>query len=104
MLFSIHVFVGVTITPGPPGPFCYIEPGPYTLFAALYSIIINYSLPPILMTVFGLLTIANVRQAQRHARSIVAGGYTQRKDRHLLHMLLFQVLISVIFTIPPGAY
>ena len=104
MLFSIHALIGVTILPGPTGPFCYIQPGPYTLFGTLYSIIINYSLPPILMIIFGLLTIANVRQAQRQIRPIAAGGYTQRKDRHLLHMLLFQVLINIVFTIPASAY
>ena len=104
MLFSIHTLIGVTILPGPTGPFCYIGPGPYTIFATLYSIIISYSLPPILMIIFGLLTIANVQQAQRQIRPIAAGGYTQRKDRHLLHMLLFQVLINVLLTIPPGAY
>ena len=104
MLFSIHILIGVTILPEPTGPFCYIQPGPYTLFTTLYSIIINYSLPPILMIIFGLLTIANVRQAKRQARPIAVGGYTQRKDRHLLRMLLLQVSSNVIFTIPPGAY
>ena len=104
MLASIHILVGVTILLEPTGPFCFLEHGAYAIFAAFYSIIINYLLPPTLMTIFDLLTIANVRQAQRQVRPIAAGGYTQGKDRHLLRMLLFQVLISIIFTIPPGAY
>ena len=56
------------------------------------------------MIIFGLLTIANVRQAQRQIRAIAVGGYTHRKDRHLLHMLLLQVMVNVIFSIPPATY
>lgn len=104
LIFSSHAFVGTTIFSGPGYSYCYIQEGIYTLLTTLYSIIVNYSLPPILMTILGLLTMINIRQSQRRVRVITHRGYNQSKDRHLLRMLLFQVLINVIFTIPLAAY
>jgi len=104
MLFSIHAMFGSTIYSGPGYAYCFIEPGSYALFVTLYAVIINYLLPPTLMVILGLLTIINVRQIQRQVHSMASQRYMQRKDRHLLRMLLFQVLANVIFTIPPGAF
>jgi hypothetical protein len=104
MLFSIHAMFGSTIYSGPGYSYCYIEPGFYTLFVTLYAVINNYLLPPTLMVILGLLTIMNVRKIQRQVRPMTSQRHMQRKDRHLLRMLLFQVLANVIFTIPPGVF
>ena len=104
MLFYIHAFFGSTVYSGVSYSFCYIQEGSYALFVTIYLIIVNYLLPPVLMTVLGLLTIINVRQAQRRVHPNINRGYGQRKDRHLLRMLLFQVLFNVIFTIPIAVY
>ena len=104
IVFSVHTLIGISIVPRPTGPMCYFTPGWYTLFSTLYSIIMSYSLPPILMVIFGLLTIANVRGIQSQIHPMTGGGYTQRKDRYVLHMLLFQVLTNIIFTIPGAIY
>lgn len=104
LIFSIHCFIGATIVAGPSYSICYIEPGVYTLFVALNSIIFHYLLPPILMIILGLLTIVNVRRTQRRVHPRVGYGYSRRKDRHLLHMLLFQVVVNIIFTIPAGVF
>lgn len=103
MLFSIHAFFGSTIYFGLGYSYCYIQEGSYTLFIALYSIIINYLLPPFLMTILGLLMIRNVRQVQRRVHPGINREETHRKNRHLLRMLFFQVLVSVVFTIPIAA-
>lgn len=76
--------------------------------------------PLCLMTVFGLLTIINVRQSQRRVQTLtLANGGTEntnrssgiasrnserktkkRADQNLLRMLLVQVAILIIFTLP----
>jgi hypothetical protein len=104
ILFSIHGLIGAVIYDRSGYSYCFIQQGTYTVFVALYSIIINYLLPPILMIILGLLTILNVRRTQRRIPPTTNSGYRQRKDRYLLRMLLFQVLINVIFTLPPGAF
>jgi hypothetical protein len=104
ILFSIHGLFGSIIYYDPGYSYCYIQQGSYTLFVTLYSIIINYLLPPILMSIIGLLTIVNVRRTQRRVHPTRRIGCMQRKDRYLFRMLLFQVLINVIFTIPPGLF
>ena len=104
LLFSIHSFFGSIIYSGPYGSYCYIQEGLYMVFVTFYTIIINYLLPPFLMVIFGLLMIINVRQAQRRIRTGTDQEFMQRKDRYLLRMLLFQVLVNVIFNIPLAVY
>ena len=104
VVLSVHALVGSTVYSGPGYSYCYIQQGSYTLFIALYSIIIMYLSPAILMSILGVLTIINVRRAQRQIHPFASPGSIKRKDRHLLHMLLFQVVVSVIFTIPGAAF
>jgi hypothetical protein len=104
ILFSIHGLFGSIIYYEPGYSYCYIQQGSYKLFVTLYSIIINYLLPPIMMVILGLLTIVNVQQTQRQIHPTGRTVLMQRKDRYLSLMLLFQVLINVSFTIPPGIF
>ena len=103
-IYSSHAFYGSVIFSRSGYSFCYTQEGSYRVFVTFHSVIMNYLLPPILMTILGVLTIINVREAQRRVRPGVNGEYGQRKDRPLLRMLLFQVLINVIFTIPIAVY
>ncbi|UJR16877.1 hypothetical protein I4U23_003775 [Adineta vaga] len=103
-IFSIHAIIGSTIIVEANYAFCYIENSGYKVFMSLYSIILNYLLPPILMAILGLLTIINVRRIQRQIHPVIGRGYVHRKDRYILHMLLFQVLVNVIFSLPAGVY
>lgn len=104
MLLSIHTLVGSNTYIKFGQPFCLPGEGSYSLFVALYWIICIYLLPSILMIIFGLLTIINVRQAQRRIQPTGEGAYVRRKDRHLLRMLSFQVLVTIIFTIPRAVF
>lgn len=104
VLFSSHAFFGSTIYSGLAGPYCYIQKGSYSLFITVYAICLNYLLPTILMVVLGLLTMINVRRTQGRVRPTINGGYMQRKDRYLLRMLLFQVLVNTIFILPLAAF
>jgi hypothetical protein len=57
--------------------------------------------PSFLMLVFGLLTLNNVRR-RRQVLPIVLGAnqINRRTDTQLLRMLISQVLITIIFTLP----
>ncbi|UJR10940.1 hypothetical protein I4U23_015125 [Adineta vaga] len=91
LISSIHAIIGATIYSMPSYSFCYVTQGPYMIFLTFYSTIIYYLLPPILMIILGLLTIIN-------------HSYVRRKDLHLLRMLLLQILVCTIFTIPATAF
>lgn len=56
------------------------------------------------MVVFGLLTIVNIQRTRRQVHPQARIQYAQRKDRYLLHMLFFQMLVNIICTIPAGVY
>ena len=103
-IVCIHALIGSTVYSGPGYSYCYIQQGSYTFFSAFYSIIVHYLLPPLLMTIFGLLTITNVRRAQRQVRPVHERGPMHRKDRYLLRMLLYQILVNIVFVIPPGTF
>lgn len=60
-------------------------------------------LPPIIMAIFGILTILNV-SSQRHRIAPVGNIHTQRRsDMQLLRMLLFQVISYIVFFVPIGS-
>lgn len=102
IIYSIHALVGSNIQTAYGYSYCFIDSGIYGLFNAFSAIILNYTLPPLLMTIFGVLTICNVRRAQRQVQLTGRVMQMHKKDRYLLRMLLFQVLVNVVFTIPPA--
>ncbi|CAF1223291.1 unnamed protein product [Adineta steineri] len=79
--------------------FCYPRYGPYRLFNDI-QIFIQYSLlPPILMTLFGLLTIRNIHLTRRHSNN-QGNIRVRQRDIQLSKMLLLQVIITVICSLP----
>lgn len=104
LIFTIHTLIGVNIQTSYGYSYCYYDAGSYAIFSAMYAIVFNYLLPPTLMIIFGFLTIINVRRVQKQVHQNRATAQIHQKDRHLLRMLLFQVLVNVVFTISPGAY
>ena len=85
-------------------PTCIAQRGVYRTFAPLWNMVWYALLPTFLMLIFGLLTIANVRQSHRHVAPQNRQDQTQirrnRLNNQLLKMLLVQV-ITILVTIAP---
>jgi hypothetical protein len=85
---------------------CYATPGVYQVFSDLQYLIFYALGPPILMLIFGLLTLKNLRRNRRFVLPIsnvqnqLKINSIKRRDNQLLAMLLLQVMIIVIFTLP----
>ncbi|CAF1463591.1 unnamed protein product [Adineta ricciae] len=82
-------------------PACFGRKGTYRTFIGFWNLIFYSFCPSILMLFFGLLTLHNLRQH----RLIIPNRNeptvrTRRTDQQLLRMLIAQVLIIFIFTLP----
>ena len=69
----------------------------YKFFYPIYQCILVGTLPPILMSVFGFLTVRSLQQ--RHG----AGTQVRRKDNDLMRMLIAEIMINVFTSIPFSA-
>ncbi|CAF1069129.1 unnamed protein product [Didymodactylos carnosus] len=87
--------------------FCYCQ-GEYNQFFIVYHMILYSSFQPLLMTVFGLLTLRNV---QRHRRQInssltpstrIERRHLQR-DRQMIRLLLLSFLALILLLPSTGA-
>lgn len=82
---------------------CIIMPYEYIIFLSFFAPIISCILPIVLMIIFGILMIINVRNV--HNR-LVPHSNNERieclrsNDRQLIVMLLFQVLVTTLLSIP----
>lgn len=97
---------------------CYAKTDACRLVTDLFYVSMTIVVPLILMFLFGLLTILNIRHSHRRVKtsnrsaviSVVLNGQTrtsqkikqhQKKiDHHLVVMLLFEVIIAAILTLP----
>jgi hypothetical protein len=78
---------------------CYPQYGSYRIFNDVQILIQVSLLPPILMTLFGILTIRNIRAVQRRIANTMNTRMRQR-DIQLSKMLLLQVIIIVVCSFP----
>jgi hypothetical protein len=82
---------------------CQPQPGVYGMFFSIYISIDSGILPLSLMTIFGLLTINNIRQTRRHIRPNVDASVRivrmSRKDAQLHKMLANQIILFLILNI-----
>jgi hypothetical protein len=69
----------------------------YKFFYPIYQTIFVGTLPPILMSVFGFLTIRSLHQ--RHT----ATTHVRQKDRDLMRMLIAEIIINIFTSIPFSA-
>ncbi len=86
-------------------PSCTSQPGNYRTFLGFWNLIIYSFGPSVIMFLFGLLTLKNIRQL----RSVVPVAFennriVRRTDTQLLLMLFGQVLVIIICTLPISAY
>ena len=94
---TIHIPIMNTIQDG----YC-IMPGIYNLIFGIYALIFTGVIPPILMSIFSLITLKNLHSV--HVRIHVTNKQTNRlmhqRDFHLTRMLTAQVLIYILTTTP----
>jgi len=81
----------------------------YGMFYAFFILIFYSLLPPILMSINGLLTIKNFRKSRRQINSLTVCTLsrimkTRRDTNQLIKALSLQILILIIFTIPHSSY
>jgi hypothetical protein len=83
--------------------YCYPQRGPYRTFSDS-QILIQFSLlPPILMSVFVILIIKNIRAShKRIANTFVVqqNARIKKRDIQLSKMLLLQVIITIVCSLP----
>ena len=93
---------------------CFNKTPACRIVNSLLFAIVTIILPLILIAVFGLMTISNIRSSRNHVipapmannmhRPSQTASYQQRKfkriDRHLFLMLLVQVILLAFLTIP----
>jgi hypothetical protein len=95
-IIASHILVLLTIKSG----HCTAY-GKYSLIYSIYSFIVAGFLPPTLMITFGFLTIRNLRDIHARVRpSIIRIGRIRRKDYYLSVMLICEVIVYFISTIP----
>jgi hypothetical protein len=70
----------------------------YKFFYPIYQCILVGILPPVLMSVFGYLTVQSLRQ--RHGTQ----AHIQEKDRDLMRMLVAEIMVNIFTSIPFSAY
>lgn len=83
--------------------FCYPQRGSYRIFSDI-QILVQFSfLPPLLMSIFVILIIRNIHASHRRiANTVVAHHHARmrKRDLQLSKMLLAQVLITIICSLP----
>jgi hypothetical protein len=97
---------GIQRSPGSSTVTCYALPGAYRIFSDLQYLIFYGLAPPIIMLVFGLITLRNLRRSRRlvlpnaNVQNQLKLNSIKRRDGQLLAMLLLQIIIIIIFTVP----
>ncbi|CAF2092279.1 unnamed protein product [Rotaria magnacalcarata] len=81
---------------------CYAMPGPYRFFSDLQYLTFYALGPPVIMLVFGLATLRNLRRARNQVlpHGVLSSNTNARRDTQLLIMLLMQVALIIVFTVP----
>jgi hypothetical protein len=111
MIFHIHALIYMEILQYGVNYFvCSFPPGAYTAFITYYSLFIIGITPPLLMVIFGLWTLKNIRQVRHaiHPSSLSATGTTavsriytpQPKDQQLIRILLMEIIVYIFARIP----
>ncbi|CAF2634396.1 unnamed protein product [Rotaria sp. Silwood2] len=91
---------------------CSFRNGVYAIFFSVYLLIESGIFPPLMMLIFGFLTVNNIRKSKRTTRPLSAanvigyGHFTgmSRKDLQFSKMLLNQICLWIILNIPNPCY
>ncbi|CAF1518989.1 unnamed protein product [Adineta steineri] len=110
MLLYSHMLVYFEITNVPDRfgnivPICNAQKGIYRTFLSFWYMALYSLCPSLLMLLFGILTLNNLRQ---HRQIVPTTSGTnqivRRTDNQLLRMLIAQVLMIIIATLPYSIY
>lgn len=99
---SIYCFdANLLYTPIP----CYTKSDACRLYNDITLSLITIITPSLLMLIFGLLTISNIRQSKRLAQpssteAVIPSGNSRKLERTLTKMLLLQVFLAIILNLP----
>jgi hypothetical protein len=114
VIFHIHLLIYMNIYQNGVRYSCTYTPGIYTVFVKYYQLIVRGILAPLLMLIFGLLTVRNIRSARRITpapdvsvmrNTVVIGPQNfTRKDRQFILMLFIDIIIYILCTIPLPIY
>jgi hypothetical protein len=103
-LSHFHTFIWWSVDYIGSKTYCNIFQYEYEIAFQVFFLILTCALPPILMAIFGTLTIFNVKklgsQVAPHNRSNARNSRMRSKDRQLLLMLLIQILVTLFCTLP----
>ena len=96
----VPIFFKISIIPATQKSICYPPgpPGTYRIFLSYFSLLFFGLLPPLCMLIFTALTLQNINRSKRLLQpstrtEMVHNLNVQRNNRHMLRMLLVQVLI-----------
>jgi hypothetical protein len=78
---------------------CDIHNDLYAWIYTIYYVLFAGILPPLLIVIFSLLLIRNLKRIRNEIRSI-HGNILRKRDRDLIKMVLIEVMVYVISTIP----
>jgi hypothetical protein len=94
---AIHIPIFSTIQSG-----SCIMPGLYSLIFSIYIVIFAGFIPPILMSIFSLITLRNLHSIHLriNTTNIQANRYIRQRDFHLIRMLIAQVVVYILTTTP----
>ncbi|CAF3414489.1 unnamed protein product, partial [Rotaria sp. Silwood2] len=108
MIICIHniIYYDIQISLNGTNRICSNSPGPYSTFLSFYSILINGLSMPLLMTIFGLLTVRNLKRYrnQIHNSLIIILERRKKQEWSILRMLLVQLIVNVILSLPITIY
>jgi hypothetical protein len=93
-LFCSHVCIFTTLTNNR----C-IMIGNYAFIFSIYMFILAGSISPILMILFSLLTLWNLKRLHQRIRSINNNLHLHRRDFQLIRMLLTHIIVYLITTV-----
>jgi hypothetical protein len=76
----------------------------YHIFFSFFILIFYSLLPPILMSIIGILTLKNIRQFRRQINPLVIQRLANRDINQLCKSLSVQMITLIILTIPHSCY
>ncbi|CAF1039296.1 unnamed protein product [Rotaria sordida] len=99
----LHTFIWWSVDYIGTKTYCNIFIYDYEIAFQIFFLILTCAIPPILMTIFGILTVFNVKKLRTQVGPQNNDARNERlrsKDRQLIIMLLIQVLMTILCTLP----